>query len=204
MVELNKNRRKLLWLGASLFVALSMTCAFLYKQHTVTQPPIINVGIPVQNLTASTHTFRGLPTNLKIPKLNVDTSIEYLGNTPKGEMAVPSGPKDVAWYKYGPIPGEVGSAVIAGHVVGAQGERAIFYELDMLQPGDIFEVTDAKGNVASFTVSHKARFDQSQQPQEVFNSSSGTHLNLVTCTGDWDATNHHYRSRLVVFADLSP
>ncbi|MDB5161272.1 MAG: hypothetical protein JWO96_652, partial [Candidatus Saccharibacteria bacterium] len=38
---------------------------------------------------------------------------------------------------------------------------------------------------------------------EVFNGGPGAHLNLITCAGDWDAANHHYLSRLVVFTDMT-
>ena len=42
-------------------------------------------------------------------------AVEDVGLTPGGAMDVPKGPSDVAWFDLGPRPGEVGSAVIAGH-----------------------------------------------------------------------------------------
>jgi hypothetical protein len=36
----------------------------------------------------------------------------------------------------------------------------------------------------------------------VFNSADGkAHLNLITCEGKWNALEHRYSDRLVVFAD---
>lgn len=153
---------------------------------------------------AKAQNYRGLPVRLKIPAINVDTAVEYMGNTSSGDMAVPNSLVDVGWYKYGPLPGEAGSAVIAGHVIGFQNQPGVFAQLDKLKQGDILLVTDAKGQTASFTVSGTKTYDPTQQHNEVFNSSSGTHLNLITCAGDWDSSHLHYLKRLVVFADITP
>jgi LPXTG-site transpeptidase (sortase) family protein len=147
---------------------------------------------------------RGLPVRLKIPAIGVDTAIEYMGKTASGDMAVPTNLVNVGWYKYGPLPGETGSAVIAGHVVGFKDEPGVFKQLDKLKTGDILLVIDAKGQAFSFTVRAAKTYDPKQQHDEVFNSVSGTHLNLITCAGDWDSSHQHYLKRLVVFADSSP
>jgi LPXTG-site transpeptidase (sortase) family protein len=146
-------------------------------------------------------TYRGLPMRLQIPAISVDSSIDYLGNTSTGAMASPASPNTTGWYKYGAIPGETGSAVMAGHVVGPKGEQGVFYNLSKLKPGDILQVVDAKGRVASFAVREIRTYDEEQQHTEIFNSTNGTHLNLITCAGDWSVARHKYLQRLVVFAD---
>src|SRR5436190_17454684 len=45
-----------------------------------------------------------------------------------GELAVPADAGVVAWYEYGPAPGDVGSAVLAGHV-DWHGVPGIFFRL---------------------------------------------------------------------------
>jgi sortase A len=149
-------------------------------------PKIINWGIPVR---------------LQISAINVDTAIEYTGLTKTGDMTAPTGINNAGWYKLGTIPGNVGSAVMDGHVVGPKGEPGVFFHLDKLQPGDIVLVTYAKGQDASFTVRETKTYDGTLQPSEVFNSKDGVHLNLITCAGDWDASQHHYLKRLVIFTD---
>ena len=57
----------------------------------------------------------GLPIRLKIPSIKVDAAIEYVGIAPDGNMDVPKGPDNVAWFEPGTRPGDVGSAVLAGH-----------------------------------------------------------------------------------------
>jgi len=146
---------------------------------------------------------RGLPVRLQIPKIKVDATIVYLGLTTAGDMAVPSNPEDVGWYKNGPLPGNKGSAVIDGHVVGSRGQNAVFIDLKKLQKGDSLFVIDGQGRTASFVVREARPYSQNQHPSEVFNTSDGVHLNLITCSGDWDTTQHRYLERLVVFADKS-
>jgi LPXTG-site transpeptidase (sortase) family protein len=148
--------------------------------------------------------YNGLPSRLKIPAISVDTEVQYLGKTSKGEMEVPKSHTVTGWYKYGAIPGDEGSAVIAGHVIGPKGEHGIFFNMKKLKPGDELQMVDAKGKTSLFKVRETRTYGQNEQPSEVFNSSSGTHLNLITCAGEWDAANKQYLKRLVVFADKSP
>ncbi|OVE78560.1 hypothetical protein BVY00_02495 [bacterium G20] len=146
---------------------------------------------------------RGLPVRLQIPKIKVDATIVYLGLTTAGDMAVPSNAEDVGWYKYGTLPGNTGSAVIDGHIVGSKGEKGVFIDLKKLEKGDSLIVIDSQGRTASFAVRETHPYAQDQHPSEVFNASNGAHLNLITCAGDWDNTQHRYLERLVVFADKS-
>jgi LPXTG-site transpeptidase (sortase) family protein len=198
-------RRRLMRFNITLMVVIILAAAtFLYVQ--IPKNRVARIVPQTTRRTASIvpETVRGLPTRLKIPAIDVDAPVEYIGKTAKGDMAVPSGHIAVGWYKYGPLPGDTGSSVIAGHIVGLTGERGVFFHLDKLQTGDILQIADAKGSVASFTVRQTKTYDQTQQPSEVFNSSSGTHLNLITCAGDWDAAHRNYLKRLVVFADKIP
>ena len=142
-----------------------------------------------------------LPARLQIPKLKVDAHVIYTGLTKDGDMSVPANVIDAGWYKYGALPGNTGTAVIAGHLDGLRGEPGVFSNLNELIKGDTFTVTETNGQVVSFTVRETRSYPQNEQPVEVFNSSSGSHLNLITCTGNWDSSAHRFAKRLVVFAD---
>jgi LPXTG-site transpeptidase (sortase) family protein len=122
-----------------------------------------------------------------------------MGLTASGDMEAPKTNEDSGWYKYGPHPGNTGSAVIAGHL--GVGSRAVFTQLGMLTKGDIVSVTDDRGQTVSFIVTHTRTYAYNTEPSEVFTSSTGAHLNLITCNGDWDATKRTYSERLVVFTD---
>jgi sortase (surface protein transpeptidase) len=89
---------------------------------------------------------------------------------------------------------------MAGHVVGPNGEPAVFARLSNLKKGDELFVDDSKNQSAVFIVREVRKYTESEQHAEVFNGGEGTHLNIITCAGDWDANHQRYLERLVVFA----
>ncbi|MDB5161398.1 MAG: peptidase family protein, partial [Candidatus Saccharibacteria bacterium] len=118
------------------------------KVHTIKK-----IEAPPQTTTLPPKTtFRGLPIKLKIPAISVDATLEYLGKTTNGDMTAPVNVDYAGWYRYGPLPGDEGTSVMAGHVVGLRGQAGVFNNLDKLKPGDALQVIDGKGKVASFTV----------------------------------------------------
>jgi LPXTG-site transpeptidase (sortase) family protein len=143
----------------------------------------------------------GLPTRLQIPKIQVDTAIQPLGLTKAGDLDVPSTIVEVGWYKLGSRPGNTGAAVIDGHLDGLHGQPGVFANLKRLQKGDTIVVIDDNGTTITFQVSQIRSYSQSLHPAEVFESKSGTHLNLITCSGAWDTAQNSYDQRLVVFTD---
>jgi LPXTG-site transpeptidase (sortase) family protein len=162
--------------------------------------------IVLQNIvdaTTSAETVAGIPVFLFIPKIDVDAAIAPVGLTSDGEMGVPTGPTGTTWFDLGPRPGEVGSAVIAGHEGWKDGIAAAFDNLYKLRVGDQLYVQDEHGVTTAFVVRRVATYDQNGDASDVFNSSDGgAHLNLITCEGTWNAAEKSYSDRLVVFADL--
>jgi LPXTG-site transpeptidase (sortase) family protein len=144
----------------------------------------------------------GSPMRLIIPAININADIQPLGVTPRGEMEIPSNTFDVGWFKLGSRPGEKGSAVIAGHFDGENGEAGVFSNLYELKSGDKLYIEDGKGTVTPFVVRESRTYDPGYA-EEVFNSDDSSHLNLVTCDGQWDGAKKSYNKRLVVFADIT-
>jgi LPXTG-site transpeptidase (sortase) family protein len=143
-----------------------------------------------------------VPVRLKIEKLNLDAEIIQVGVTPEGNMDAPEGPKETGWYNLGPKPGEVGNAVIAGHYGWKDGIQAAFDELSKLKKGDRISVTAKDGWVSIFEVRESRTYKADENPADVFLSNDGkAHLNLVTCSGSWNANEESYTTRLVVFTD---
>ena len=116
-------------------------------------------------------------------------------------MDVPTEVVNAGWYKYGAHPGDEGSAVIGGHLNGVRGEPGVFLDLTKLQVGDNFSVLDDTGKNTLFVVRQIRTYGQNEQPDEVFHSQGGAHLNLITCTGSWNRSEKRFSKRLVVFAD---
>ncbi|MBF0208752.1 MAG: class F sortase [Oligoflexia bacterium] len=143
----------------------------------------------------------GLPVRLIIPKISVDTQIENMGVTSEGTMEVPDNVATVGWFKLGPLPGERGSAVLAGHFDGINGEKGVFTDLDKLKIGDEISIKDSNGAFSTFSVREIRIFNPGYE-ESVFRASESAHLNLITCDGVWDGAVKSYNKRLVVFADM--
>lgn len=138
---------------------------------------------------------------LSIPALGIDAVIREMGYTPEGAMAVPNSRYDVGWFAPGTRPGDIGSAVIGGHNEWAGG-AGVFQRLDRLVRGDVVSVVDAYGVTTSFVVTGTRTFDADDENSGIFESASGAHLNLITCSGVYDPATGTYTTRLVVFTDL--
>jgi sortase A len=144
----------------------------------------------------------GLPMRLEIPKISVDAALDYVGITSQGELGVPAGPNNAAWYDQGPRPGEEGNAVIDGHFGYRDNIPAVFDNLHTLQAGDKLYVKDEKGFTTTFVVRELRTYGPNDYASAVFRSSDGkAHLNLITCEGTWNRTQKSFSNRLVVFAD---
>jgi len=144
----------------------------------------------------------GAPVRIRIPSIALDAAIERVALTADGSMDVPKNPKNTGWYELGAIPGETGSAVIAGHVNWWNGVTGAFELLNTLKPGDKIEVQNDKGAVISFIVREIRSYDAQADAIDVFSSDDEqSHLNLITCEGIWDKNTSQYSKRLVVFTD---
>lgn len=144
----------------------------------------------------------GSPIRLKIPAINVNAIIQYVGVTPQGMMEAPSNTVDVGWLKLGSRPGEKGSAVIDGHFDGENGDSGVFANLHKLKQGDKLYVQDDKGTSIAFAV-RKSHILDPGYADYVFSSNNGIHLNLITCDGIWDGVKKNYSKRLVILADIT-
>jgi len=144
-----------------------------------------------------------LPVRLLVPTANIDTTFEQpLGLDELGALAVPDGYEQVGWYKYGPTPGEIGPAVIVGHVDSLDGP-AVFYSLGQVGIGDELYVEREDSSTAVFEVTNYERLPQSEFPTEkVYGNINFAGLRLITCTGKYSHDNKRYSHNLIVYAKL--
>jgi sortase A len=114
-------------------------------------------------------------------------------------MDVPNSVSETGWYKYGPLPGHTGNAVLAGHL-GIKSEPAIFWNLDKLKVGEFIVIHDTKRQSLRFRVIDKARYAPANAPRErIFGKTNRANLNLITCSGSFIEGRDDYTKRLVVF-----
>jgi LPXTG-site transpeptidase (sortase) family protein len=100
------------------------------------------------------------------------------------------------------VPGSLGSAVIAGHR-GWKAGPAVFDDLDKINIGDEVKVLDEKGAEHVFKVRDKRIYNAEDKIPEVWKSTDGSHLNLITCSGKRNIFTGSAQNRLVVFTDLA-
>lgn len=143
------------------------------------------------------------PYRLRIPKIAVSSVVEYVGMDAEGRMDVPKADENVAWFKLGVRPGDLGSAVLAGHFDSKTGGPAVFYDLTDLEVGDTVEVVDDAGSELSFVVTQTATYKDADFPIDtVFAQSDARRLNLITCAGQYSQQQSNYSDRFVVFTEL--
>lgn len=140
---------------------------------------------------------------LKIPSLDIEADVEYVGINSKGNMASPTKYADVAWYEHGTVPGDRGSAVMAGHVDNGLGLTGVFKTLPSLKVGDDVYVEREGAEPLHFKVEEIKTYPYKSVPvDDLFNRESDAWLNLVTCVGKWVASDKTYDQRLIVYTRL--
>jgi hypothetical protein len=139
------------------------------------------------------------PTQVRIPSIAVDSPLESLAVDAAGALQGPVDFGKAGWYAAGVGPGEIGPAVIAGHVDSAAGP-AVFYRLRDLKAGDVIEV--ARGDRwIPFRVVASERYPKNQFPTErVYRPTPVPELRLITCGGTFDRTRRSYEDNIVVYA----
>jgi sortase (surface protein transpeptidase) len=140
------------------------------------------------------------PVRVEIPAIGVSSPLVRLGLNPDGTMQVPGDFQVAGWFTGGPQPGQLGPAVIAGHVDSGTGP-AVFYRLRDLRPGDQVRVVRADRLVVRFRVESLARYPKDSLPDAaVFGATTAPVLRLITCAGTFDRARRSYRENLVVSA----
>jgi LPXTG-site transpeptidase (sortase) family protein len=169
---------------------------------TSSQPaaPTTSVAQPAPPAAAGTRP--SIPVRVDVDAINAHSSLVQLGLNADRTVEVPpvTQPLQAGWYKFGARPGELGRAVILGHVDGG-GQLGVFNRLRDLKPGDVARVTEQGGQVLNFVVRQVQQVPKTQFPtQAVYGPSDQRELRLITCGGAFDRAAHHYLYNLVVFA----
>jgi hypothetical protein len=143
------------------------------------------------------------PVAIDIPSIGVRTgNLVDLGLGVDGSLQPPTDFSSVGWYTAGPSPGQLGPAILGGHVDSHNGP-AIFYRLGALRPGALVTVGRKDGSAATFRVDRVQRFPKDHFPTaQVYGSTNRAELRLITCGGSFDQKSGHYLDNIVAFAHL--
>lgn len=147
------------------------------------------------------HLPRSVPVRLQISAIGVDTTLMDLGLRNDGTMEVPQGGFPAGWFTGAPTPGELGPAIIAGHV--DMNGPGVFYDLHSLKTGDLAMVTRKDGSKPVFRVKRVEQFPKNRFPTAlVYGNIDHSALRLITCGGSFNSQSGHYEDNIVAFADL--
>lgn len=192
----NKLFWKIVFFNALFLVVVGITLSLIWKSEREKA-----VVVPLPETAIASEGGEGNLEVLSIPSIGVDAQIQAVGRAQSGNMAVPTNFADVGWYRHGPLPGESGNAVIAGHLDTGRGKPAVFYNLKDLRVGESVFVVKG-GERLEFKVREIALVDYYNPPLEkIFGPSDSPQLNIITCDGTWIPEQKTYDQRLVVYTE---
>jgi sortase (surface protein transpeptidase) len=145
---------------------------------------------------------RPAPVRLAVPALGVDAPVEPVGVRDDGQMALPDDVDRLGWYRFGPVPGAEGSAVLAGHVDDADQGLGALAPLRDAEPGAEVVSTDAAGTATRWRVVSREVLEKQALPVDrLFARTGEPRLVLVTCGGPFLPDVGGYRDNVVVVAE---
>jgi sortase (surface protein transpeptidase) len=141
----------------------------------------------------------GAPTAVRIQAIDVESPLDVLTLDADNQLIPPTNFDHVGWYGDGVVPGEIGPAVLAGHVDALTGP-AVFYDLSRLATGDVVEVQRGDTWIA-FVVTTVEHYPKDEFPTDrVYQPTPTPELRLITCGGEFNRARGSYRDNIVVYA----
>ncbi len=144
-----------------------------------------------------------IPVVLEIASINVKAPIVPYGvDGETGQMDIPNNVRDVAWYRFGPSPGESGSAVLAAHLDLAGQGPGVFFSLHELEPGERVSIGFDDSSTQMFRVVGRVIYHKDELPLgTIFSREGAPVVTLITCGGGFNDSERSYDSNVVVYAE---
>lgn len=142
------------------------------------------------------------PLSIELPTINTKGFIQQVGVDKKNQIVVPSNVHMAGWFTGSVLPGDAGLSIIDGHVNGLYA-KGIFKDLVKLKAGDKFTVTFGDKTIRTFRVKRLQTVSANDADTALYvrDNSIAKQLNLITCTGRYEKSNHTYDSRVIVTAE---
>ncbi len=158
-------------------------------------------GDPKPAAVAPTVITQADPVRLEMSRLGVDALVDPLASDgAAGGLSKPAHGR-VGWLQEGPEPGEIGRAVILGHVADAEGGKDVFANLARAKVGDEVTITTVEDKTLLFSVSDVTTYAADEVPVEQVYAGSGdaAQMSLIAPAGKPDK-NGNYPDKVVVSA----
>jgi len=142
------------------------------------------------------------PERVRSRDLGIDAPVDVVGLADDGSMELPADVDRVGWYRFGPVPGDTGSAVIAGHVDDVEQGLGALAPLRSAEVGNAIAVTDADGTTTRWQVVARETISKRELPlDELFRRDGPPRLTLLTCGGPFLPEYGGYRDNVVVVTE---
>ncbi len=175
------------------------------SQRDVTPQPLPDRAATTRSEPEPSSLAPSEPVAVRIDSIDVSSDLHALGLDDDGALDVPSGDlyNQAAWYEGSPTPGEIGPAVIEGHVTSQGSIPSVFFDLGAVSRGDEIEVDREDGSTATFEVYDTGSFPKDDFPSlAVYGRTNDAELRVITCGGDYSAEQRRHVDNVVVFARL--
>ncbi len=179
--------------------------AMLNKYSKIISSILLLIAISVigqSHVVSAATVTSNLPASLYIPKISKNIPVIPVGVTFTNVLDVPHNFVQAGWYKAGPLPGEIGSAVLDGHVDNGATVPGVFKNLYTLTVGDDIYITQKSGNILHFKVIATTILKRTASSAAIFANSGVPLLKIITCFGTFVPKDKTYDQRLVVTALL--
>jgi len=143
----------------------------------------------------------GQPAVLHLPALHVTAAVDPV-NSAHGILQVPDDISRVGWWRHSVPPGSpTGSTVIDGHIDSAAAGAGALFHLAELNPGEPITISTATGAVITYRVQARRVYPKAQGlPADLFAQTGPARLVIISCGGNFDASNRSYDDNIVIFA----
>lgn len=189
------------WAALLSALVATMSLAACGSDPVAAPPP----PAPTTQAAVNAGLARSVPTWVDVPSIAAHSTLVQLGLNADKTVQVPpvDEPLQAGWYNNSPTPGEVGPAVVLGHIDGDHKE-GIFWRLHEVKAGDKVSIGRQDGSTLTFTVTKVDQVAKSDFPKDaVYGDTSDPELRLITCGGAFDASSHNYLDNIIVYAKLA-
>lgn len=206
-------RRNILPISVGVILLAAVVTAFAYiYAHTrvandVAEVITYSTDTPSVAKPNSDHEWKGSATDPKkiiIPSLGIDDYVQNVGRDQNNEVAVPNNVHFAGWFVDSVRPGDMGLSIIDGHVdLRPNHEDAIFQHLDTIKQNAEVTVVFGDDSKRTFKVVQVQDVPVEEAASVVFSSrpDGKRQLNLVTCSGKYDAATKRLDRRVIVTAE---
>ncbi len=162
-------------------------------------PPLITTMAAPMGATVP----QAVPTSVTVPSLGLTLGVRAVGIATDGQMELPSDPRVVGWYQYGPAPLDgLGAVVLAAHVDAKGFGAGPMARVDRLPPGATIVVGTTAGPVLYQVVEVVSVRKTELDTGLLFERTGPERLHLVTCGGTY-ITGKGWTSNVTIVARRS-